>query len=129
MLLCAGIIPPFLVVFVPFNLSHTKVSYNRTKQHFTFCLIIPLFCLCHFTGKPFDTASPVNYATSNIISAIVYGSRFEYNNPQFMSMVERSNESISVVGSAQIQVNFILALEMAAVLRAHYGSGSRQRLC
>uniref|UniRef100_A0A3Q3WHG3 Uncharacterized protein n=1 Tax=Mola mola TaxID=94237 RepID=A0A3Q3WHG3_MOLML len=55
-------------------------------------------------GKPFDTTSPVNYATSNIISSIVYGSRFEYSDPRFRAMVKRANENIRITGSAQIQV-------------------------
>ncbi|XP_073349825.1 cytochrome P450 2K1-like isoform X1 [Pagrus major] len=55
-------------------------------------------------GNPFDTTSPVNYATSNIISAIVYGSRFEYSDPRFKNLVARANESIRIAGSAQIQV-------------------------
>ncbi|CAB1350115.1 unnamed protein product [Coregonus sp. 'balchen'] len=38
-------------------------------------------------GKAFDTTQPVNYAASNIISAIVYGSRFEYSDSQFRGML------------------------------------------
>uniref|UniRef100_A0A3P8SAD1 Uncharacterized protein n=1 Tax=Amphiprion percula TaxID=161767 RepID=A0A3P8SAD1_AMPPE len=37
-------------------------------------------------GKPFDTARPVNYAVSNIISSIVYRSRFEYEDPRFINL-------------------------------------------
>ncbi|KAJ4932605.1 hypothetical protein JOQ06_011023 [Pogonophryne albipinna] len=55
-------------------------------------------------GKPFDTARPLNHATSNIISSIVYGSRFEYNDPRFKEMVRRANQTICIVGSAQIQL-------------------------
>ncbi|XP_035035736.2 cytochrome P450 2K1-like isoform X1 [Hippoglossus stenolepis] len=55
-------------------------------------------------GKPFDTANPLNYATSNIISAIVFGSRFEYNDPQFQNLVRRTNESIRYSGTASIQI-------------------------
>ncbi|CAG5897800.1 unnamed protein product [Menidia menidia] len=55
-------------------------------------------------GKPFDTTSPVNYATSNIISSIVYGSRFEYTDPRFRNLVSRANETIRVTGSAAIQL-------------------------
>ncbi|XP_013865517.1 cytochrome P450 2K4 isoform X2 [Austrofundulus limnaeus] len=54
-------------------------------------------------GKPFDTARLLNYATSNIISSIVYGRRFEYNDPRFRNLVDRANESIRIAGSAQIQ--------------------------
>uniref|UniRef100_A0A8C1MPR3 Cytochrome P450 2K1-like n=1 Tax=Cyprinus carpio TaxID=7962 RepID=A0A8C1MPR3_CYPCA len=52
-----------------------------------------------FEGKPFDTTQPVNYAVSNIISSIVYGSRFEYTDPQFTQMVDRANENVRVGGS------------------------------
>ncbi|KAF7642454.1 hypothetical protein LDENG_00257610, partial [Lucifuga dentata] len=53
-------------------------------------------------GKPFNTASPVNNATSNIISSIVYGSRFEYTDPRFINMVKRANDTIRTAGSAPI---------------------------
>ena len=36
----------------------------------------------------------MNYAVSNIISAIIYGSRFEYDDPEFTAMVDRANETI-----------------------------------
>ncbi|XP_070704107.1 cytochrome P450 2K1-like [Pempheris klunzingeri] len=55
-------------------------------------------------GKPFDTTCPVNYATSNIISSIVYGSRFEYDDPRFTNMVRRASEVIRLTGSAPIQL-------------------------
>uniref|UniRef100_A0A8C7LGI6 unspecific monooxygenase n=1 Tax=Oncorhynchus kisutch TaxID=8019 RepID=A0A8C7LGI6_ONCKI len=55
-------------------------------------------------GKAFDTAQPVLYAASNIISAIVYGSRFEYTDPLFTGMVNRTNENVHLIGSASIQM-------------------------
>ncbi|XP_076608155.1 cytochrome P450 2K1-like [Chaetodon auriga] len=55
-------------------------------------------------GKPFDTVCPANYATANIISSIVYGSRFEYNDPRLQNMVRRANENFRMTGSAPIQV-------------------------
>uniref|UniRef100_A0AAR2IWS9 Cytochrome P450 2K1-like n=1 Tax=Pygocentrus nattereri TaxID=42514 RepID=A0AAR2IWS9_PYGNA len=57
-----------------------------------------------FKGNPFDTKQPLNYAVSNIISAIVYGSRFEYSDPLFKDMVAWSNENVRLIGSASIQV-------------------------
>nr|AAZ43085.1 cytochrome P450 monooxygenase CYP2K17 [Danio rerio] len=57
-----------------------------------------------FEGKPFDTTQPVNYAVSNIISSIVYGSRFEYTDPRFTEMVDRANENIRVSGSASMML-------------------------
>ncbi|KAF4115666.1 hypothetical protein G5714_003155 [Onychostoma macrolepis] len=54
--------------------------------------------------KPFNTTQPVNYAVSNIISSIVYGSRFEYTDPQFTAMVDRANENVGVAGSTSVMV-------------------------
>ncbi|CAL8266077.1 unnamed protein product [Merluccius merluccius] len=55
-------------------------------------------------GQPFDTTRPMNHAASNIISSIVYGSRFEYSDPQFKAMVARANENIRIFGTAPIQL-------------------------
>ncbi|XP_047656599.1 cytochrome P450 2K1-like, partial [Tachysurus fulvidraco] len=57
-----------------------------------------------FQGRPFDTSQPLNYATSNVISAIVYGSRFQYSDLQFKEMVKRANETIKLSGSPSIQI-------------------------
>ncbi|KAL2101312.1 hypothetical protein ACEWY4_003073 [Coilia grayii] len=57
-----------------------------------------------FKGEPFDTTQPVNYAVSNVISAIVYGSRFDYDDPKFKAMVKRANESIQLTGSPSVQL-------------------------
>ncbi|XP_073721219.1 cytochrome P450 2K1-like [Misgurnus anguillicaudatus] len=57
-----------------------------------------------FQGKAFDTTQPVNYAVSNIISSIVYGSRFEYTDPHFRAMVDRANENVRLGGSASLRV-------------------------
>ncbi|TWW70017.1 Cytochrome P450 2K1 [Takifugu flavidus] len=55
-------------------------------------------------GRAFDTSRLANYATSNIISSIVYGSRFDYDDPRFINMVNRANEVIRLTGSAPIQL-------------------------
>ncbi|KTG03682.1 hypothetical protein cypCar_00040789 [Cyprinus carpio] len=57
-----------------------------------------------FEEKPFDTTRPVNYAVSNIISSIVYGSRFEYTDPRFTETVDRANENVRVSGSASMML-------------------------
>ncbi|XP_073681349.1 cytochrome P450 2K1-like [Garra rufa] len=57
-----------------------------------------------FEGKAFDTTQPVNYAVSNIISSIVYGSRFEYTDPEFTEMVDRANENVRVAGSTSMML-------------------------
>uniref|UniRef100_A0A3B3U2N7 Cytochrome P450 2K1-like n=1 Tax=Poecilia latipinna TaxID=48699 RepID=A0A3B3U2N7_9TELE len=60
-----------------------------------------------FERKPFNTSHPVNYATSNIISSIVFGSRFEYDDPRFRNLVIRVNENMSLFGTAGIQVSLM----------------------
>ncbi|XP_069380513.1 cytochrome P450 2K1-like [Paralichthys olivaceus] len=55
-------------------------------------------------GKPLNTTNPLYYATSNIISSIVFGSRFEYNDPRFQDLVRRTGESIQYSGTASIQL-------------------------
>lgn len=55
-------------------------------------------------GKPFDTTRAVNHATSNIISSIVYGNRFEYSDYRFKDMVRNANDRIRLVGSASVQI-------------------------
>ncbi|XP_040920998.1 cytochrome P450 2K1-like isoform X2 [Toxotes jaculatrix] len=57
-----------------------------------------------FKGEAFDTTQPINYAVSNIICSIVYGSRFEYDDSEFTSLVDRTNRNIQLVGSPSIQV-------------------------
>lgn len=57
-----------------------------------------------FQGNPFDTTQPVNYAVSNIISAIVYGKRFEYEDPKFQNMVNKAKKNIQMIGSVVIQI-------------------------
>ncbi|XP_066533315.1 cytochrome P450 2K1-like isoform X2 [Hoplias malabaricus] len=57
-----------------------------------------------FKGKPFRTSEPVSYAVSNVISAIVYGSRFEYTDPVFIDMITQVKENIRLMGSASIQL-------------------------
>lgn len=61
-----------------------------------------------FSGEPFETKRPVNRAVCNIICSLVYGSRFEYSNQEFTSLVDRINEFLKVGGSPSIQVTSYL---------------------
>ncbi|XP_056283493.1 cytochrome P450 2K1-like [Pseudoliparis swirei] len=56
-----------------------------------------------YKGEAFDLTKPMNCAVSNIICSIIYGSRFEYNDPEFTSLVDRTNKNIQLVGSPSIQ--------------------------
>lgn len=57
-----------------------------------------------FPGEAFSNAKVISYATSNIISALVYGKRFDYKDPSFQAMIARDREVIYLTGSPSIQV-------------------------
>uniref|UniRef100_A0A3Q2XXV7 Cytochrome P450 2K1-like n=3 Tax=Hippocampus comes TaxID=109280 RepID=A0A3Q2XXV7_HIPCM len=56
----------------------------------------------NFRGEAFDTQQPVNYAVSNIICSLVFGSRFRYDDPAFTAMVQRTSRSIQIVGGPSL---------------------------
>lgn len=62
-------------------------------------------------GKPFSPTESLNNAVSNIISSMVYGSRFEYSDPAFTRMAERAKENIQLSGSPSMQVTLCLSLD------------------
>ncbi|XP_072560930.1 cytochrome P450 2K1-like [Paramormyrops kingsleyae] len=58
----------------------------------------------NFKGKPFDITKGLTYSMSNIISSIIFGSRFDYTDPQFQEMVKTSNRSTLLLGSPGVQL-------------------------
>uniref|UniRef100_A0A3Q3A4H8 Cytochrome p450 n=1 Tax=Kryptolebias marmoratus TaxID=37003 RepID=A0A3Q3A4H8_KRYMA len=61
-----------------------------------------------YGGEAFNNTQTINYAASNVISALMFGKRFEYKDPIFQNMVERGNQNIRLTGSASIMIyNFI----------------------
>ncbi|XP_044025010.1 cytochrome P450 2K1-like isoform X2 [Siniperca chuatsi] len=57
-----------------------------------------------FKGEAFDTTQPIHYAVSNIICSMVYGSRFEYDDPVFTSLVDRTNRNNQLLGTPSVQM-------------------------
>ncbi|XP_062421997.1 cytochrome P450 2K1-like [Pungitius pungitius] len=55
-------------------------------------------------GQPFSNAKSIHYAVSNIISSIVFGSRFEYGDEEFNLMVSRAGDNVRLLGSSSIQL-------------------------
>ncbi|XP_061703280.1 cytochrome P450 2K1-like isoform X2 [Syngnathoides biaculeatus] len=53
-------------------------------------------------GEAFDNTSLITYAASNIISAIMFGKRFEYTDEVFRDMVAKDCELIHLSGSPSI---------------------------
>ncbi|XP_023265794.1 cytochrome P450 2K1-like [Seriola lalandi dorsalis] len=55
-------------------------------------------------GKAFNNTRAINYASSNIISSLMFGKRFEYKDPDLQTMVERDHETIHLTGSVSILI-------------------------
>ncbi|XP_067089874.1 cytochrome P450 2K1-like [Osmerus mordax] len=55
-------------------------------------------------GKAFDTTWPLHHAVSNIMAVILNGNRFEYTDPQFKGLVDRTYETYSLLGTPSIQL-------------------------
>ncbi|XP_064180894.1 cytochrome P450 2K3-like isoform X3 [Anguilla rostrata] len=62
----------------------------------------------NFKGEPFDTTQPLKYSVSNILSAIMYGCRFDYADPAFHKMVERTKEAVRLSSSVEIMLYNLL---------------------
>ncbi|KAM9292163.1 uncharacterized protein RDI95_004276 [Morus bassanus] len=52
-----------------------------------------------YHGKPFDTKMILNNAVSNVICSILFGERFEYDDPVFLTLLKLLNENTKLLGS------------------------------
>nr|XP_057901951.1 cytochrome P450 2K1-like [Doryrhamphus excisus] len=55
-------------------------------------------------GEAFNNNQIINYAVSNIICSLVFGSRFRYDDPVFVAMVQRTSRSVQIVGAPTMQL-------------------------
>ncbi|XP_061893175.1 cytochrome P450 2K1-like isoform X2 [Entelurus aequoreus] len=55
-------------------------------------------------GKAFDNTTIITYAVSNIISAILFGKRFDFKDPVLRYMVEHDKEIIRLVASVSLLI-------------------------
>ncbi|XP_048847109.1 cytochrome P450 2K1-like isoform X1 [Brienomyrus brachyistius] len=58
----------------------------------------------HFKGKPFDVSKGLTCSISNIISSIIFGSRFDYTDPEFQEMVKTTKRIAVLLGSPGVQL-------------------------
>ena len=64
----------------------------------------PFFFSVPLKGKPFYPIHQFMNAVSNIISSVIFGDRFEYDNKHFAKLLEILNENIQDAGSPVGQV-------------------------
>ena len=82
--------------------------YQLCRQHFLRKRNLVSFV----TGEAFDTTQPIHYAVSNIICSMVYGSRYEYDDPQFTYLVDDMSKRVKLAGSPLIQVSFYIFVKL-----------------
>ncbi|KAI1233740.1 hypothetical protein IHE44_0004183 [Lamprotornis superbus] len=64
-----------------------------------------------YHGKPFDTKMIINNAVSNVICSILFGERFEYDDPAFLTLLKLINQNTKLLGSPMVQLyNFYPSL-------------------
>ncbi|XP_043567266.1 cytochrome P450 2K1-like isoform X1 [Chiloscyllium plagiosum] len=57
-----------------------------------------------YKGQPFNPTMKMNSAVANIISLIVFGDRFDYEDETFIGVIKRVNENIQLFGSAMVHL-------------------------
>lgn len=57
-----------------------------------------------YEGQEFNPTLKLNIAVANIICAIVFGDRFDYDDERFISLVKRVNENMHLGGSPIVQL-------------------------
>ncbi|XP_077130965.1 cytochrome P450 2K1-like isoform X2 [Ranitomeya variabilis] len=53
-------------------------------------------------GKPFNTHILINTAVSNVICSIIFGKRFEYDDPAFEKLIKMLDENVKLIGTPKV---------------------------
>uniref|UniRef100_A0A663NBF6 Uncharacterized protein n=1 Tax=Athene cunicularia TaxID=194338 RepID=A0A663NBF6_ATHCN len=72
--------------------------------------LIRYFESYHGEWKPFDTKMILNNAVSNVICSILFGERFEYDDPVFLKLLKLINENTNKTSPAPQLYNFYPSL-------------------
>lgn len=65
-----------------------------------------MFLFFLVAGEAFDSSQPLNFAVCNIISSMVYGSRFEYEDPELQAIVKLAFKGLQYSNSPAIKVYY-----------------------
>lgn len=70
-------------------------------------MILLFFPVFLDAGEAVDMTLPIYCAISNIICSMVYGNRFDYSDPVFISLVEGIRRRTELMFSPSVQVFYI----------------------
>lgn len=70
--------------------------------------------------RPFDLTAPLSFATSNIICSIVFGTRFEYDDKKFLTLISCFNDNFKVLSSAWGQLYTVFPSVMDFIPGPHH---------
>ncbi|XP_004590596.2 cytochrome P450 2K6-like [Ochotona princeps] len=55
-----------------------------------------------YRGKPFEIKAVLNASVANIIVSVLFGKRFDYQDPQFLRLLTLIGENVKLIGSPRI---------------------------
>ncbi|CAG5131719.1 unnamed protein product [Candidula unifasciata] len=58
--------------------------------------------LASLKGQPKDVALILNASVANVISSVAVGKRFDYEDPDFLSLIQRLNTFVKYIGNMQV---------------------------
>ncbi|EGW03088.1 Cytochrome P450 2C38, partial [Cricetulus griseus] len=71
---------------------------------------VPIFeRLFNGKGKPFEIKKVLNASVANVIVSVLFGKRFDYQDPQFLRLLTLIGENVKLIGSSRIVENDISA--------------------
>ncbi|KAG3264456.1 cytochrome P450 2C19-like [Ictidomys tridecemlineatus] len=59
-------------------------------------------------GSPCDPTFILGCAPCNVICSIIFKNRFDYQDPDFLTLVKKLNENVRIMSSAWAKINYIL---------------------
>ncbi|XP_069590379.1 cytochrome P450 2K6-like isoform X1 [Ranitomeya imitator] len=67
--------------------------------------ITPVFdIISNGHGKPFNPHMLINTAVSNVICSIIFGKRFEYDDPEFEKLIHMLDENVKLMGTPKVML-------------------------
>ncbi|XP_055986609.1 cytochrome P450 2K1-like [Sorex fumeus] len=69
-------------------------------------------------GKPFEVTTIMNASVANVIVSVLFGKRFDYQDPQFLRLLDLISENVKLIGSPKV-VLFNMFPALGFILKSH----------